>query len=113
MDRLTGPAPRALRSADSGDAAEAAVEVLFRRSYPSLLRIAYALLGTREGAEDAVQDAFVSLYRHWSGLRDQRAAETYVRSAVLNRCRSRIRTRVRDSLRTSGERAVPLHVAGS
>jgi len=113
MDRLTGPVPRGLRSVGSGDSAEAAVEVLFRRNYQSLLRIAYALLGTREGAEDAVQDAFVSLYRHWRGLRDPGAAEAYVRSAVLNRCRSRIRTRVRDSLRTSSEPVFPLHVAGN
>ena len=69
------------------------MDVLFRHHYPSLLRTAYALLGTREGAEDAVQDAFVSLYRHWGRLRDPGAVEAYVRSAVLNRCRSGIRSR--------------------
>jgi RNA polymerase sigma-70 factor (sigma-E family) len=89
------------------------MEILFRRQYPILLRIAYALLGTREGAEDAVQDAFVSLHRHWHGLRDPEAAEGYVRAAVLNRCRSRIRTRVRDSLRNNSDPAVPLHAVGS
>jgi RNA polymerase sigma-70 factor (sigma-E family) len=112
MDRLGGPVSRST-SSGSDDSAEAAVDVLFRRHYPNLLRIAYALLGTREGAEDAVQDAFVSLYRHWRGLRDPGAAEAYVRSAVLNRCRTRIRTRVRDSLRTRHDPVVPLHVVGS
>jgi RNA polymerase sigma-70 factor (sigma-E family) len=112
MDRLSGPQPR-LNRVGSDDSAEAAVEVLFRRQYPSLLRIAYALLGTREGAEDAVQDAFVSLYRHWRGLHDPGAAEAYVRSAVLNRCRTRIRTRVRDRLRTRTDPVVPLHAVGS
>jgi len=112
MDRLSGPVPRP-NAVGSAEPAEAAVEVLFRRHYPSLLRIAYALLGTREGAEDAVQDAFVSLYRHWSGLRDPGAAEAYVRSAVLNRCRTRVRTRIRDSLRTRNDPVVPLHVVGS
>jgi len=112
MDRLSGPVSRSKSSA-SDNSAEEAVEVLFRRHYPNLLRIAYALLGTREGAEDAVQDAFVSLYRHWHGLRDPGAAEAYVRSAVLNRCRTRIRTRVRDRLRTRHDPVVPLHVVGS
>jgi DNA-directed RNA polymerase specialized sigma24 family protein len=108
MDRLGGPQPR-LKRVGSDDSAEAAVEVLFRRQYPSLLRIAYALLGTREGAVDAVQDAFVSLYRHWRGLRDPGAAEAYVRSAVLNRCRTRVQRRVRDRLRTRDDPVVPLH----
>jgi RNA polymerase sigma-70 factor (sigma-E family) len=116
MDHLSGPVPRVprgLRGVDSGDSAEASVDILFRRSYPSLVRIAYALLGTREGAEDAVQDAFVSLYRHWHGLRDPGAAEAYVRSAVLNRCRSRIRTLSRDNRRAGSAPAVPFHVVGS
>lgn len=104
MDRLTGPQSRALRSAGSGDSPEVVVEVLFRRHYPSLLRMASALLGTREGAEDAVQDPFVSLYRHWRRLRDPEAAEAYLRVAVLNRCRSQIRTRVRDRLRIAATR---------
>lgn len=114
MDRLTGPQPRQPRTLQSVGSAEEAVEVLFRRNYASLLRIAYALLGTREGAEDAVQDAFVSLYRHWRRLRDPGAAEAYVRAAVLNRCRSRIRARVKDNnLRTGSDPAVPLHAVGS
>ena len=46
MDRLTGPQSRALQSVGSGDSPEVVVEVLFRRHYPSLLRIASALLGT-------------------------------------------------------------------
>lgn len=75
---------------------EDALAALFQRHYPVLLRTAYAMLGTREGAEDAVQDAFVSLFRNWDRLRDPQAAEAYLRSAVLNRCRSGIRSRIRD-----------------
>jgi RNA polymerase sigma factor (sigma-70 family) len=81
---------------------EVAVSWLFQRHHATLVRVAYAMLGTREAAEDAVQDAFVSLFRQWSRLRDPMAAEAYLRSAVLNRCRSGIRERVRE--RTS---AVP------
>jgi RNA polymerase sigma-70 factor (sigma-E family) len=112
LDRLTGPQFRALGSVGSAETAETAVDVLFRHHYPSLLRTAYALLGTREGAEDAVQDAFVSLYRHWGRLRDPGAVEAYVRSAVLNRCRSGIRSRVRDRSLVDLH-VVPLHTEGS
>jgi len=113
LDRLSRPQSRALHSVGSAESVETVVEILFRRQYPILLRIAYALLGTREGAEDAVQDAFVSLHRHWRSLRDPEAAEAYVRSAVLNRCRSGIRTRARDRLRMHSDPAVPPHVVGS
>ena len=70
------------------------VEVLFRRHYAELLRLAVVMLGSREAAEDAVQEAFVSLHRNWRSLRDPEAAEAYLRSAVLNRCRSWVRRQV-------------------
>ena len=112
MDRLTGARPRALRQLGTAESADTAVEVLFRRNYAQLLKMAYALVGTREGAEDAVQDAFVSLYRHWGRLRDPEAANAYLRSAVLNRCRSGIRSLVRDRS-LSQLHVVPLHTEGS
>ncbi len=87
---------RGISRADS--AAEVAradlVEVLFRRQYAAMLRLAVVMLGNREAAEDAVQDAFVSLHRHVRNLRDPESAEAYLRSAVLNRCRSWIRRQV-------------------
>src|SRR5215217_9753686 len=70
------------------------VDVLFRRHYAALLRLAVVMVGDRGAAEDAVQDAFVSLHRNWSTLRDAQAAEGYLRSAVLNRCRSWVRRQV-------------------
>ena len=70
------------------------VDVLFRRHYAPLLRLAVVMLGSREAAEDAVQEAFVSLHRNWRSLRDPDIAETYLRSAVLNRCRSWVRRQV-------------------
>jgi RNA polymerase sigma factor (sigma-70 family) len=67
------------------------VDVVFRRHYTAMLRLAVVMVGEREAAEDAVQEAFVSLHRNWSTLRDPLAAEAYLRSAVLNRCRSWVR----------------------
>lgn len=70
------------------------LDLLFRRHYAALLRLAVVMLGSREAAEDAVQDAFVSLHRRRWALRDPEAAEAYLRSAVLNRCRSWVRRQV-------------------
>lgn len=69
-------------------------EVLFRRHYAELLRLGVVMLGDREAAEDVVQEAFVSLHRHRRSLRDPAAAEAYLRSAVLNGCRSWVRRQV-------------------
>jgi RNA polymerase sigma factor (sigma-70 family) len=73
-----------------------ALDALFRKHYLLLVRVAAAMLGTREAAEDAVQDAFVSLYRNWERLRDPEHVEGYLRAAVLNRCRSGIRVLFRE-----------------
>ena len=70
------------------------VDVMFRRHYAALLRLGVVMLGSREAAEDVVQDAFVALHRHRRSLRDPEAAEAYLRSAVLNRCRSWVRRQV-------------------
>jgi RNA polymerase sigma factor (sigma-70 family) len=67
------------------------VEVLFRRHYAALLRLGVVMVGNREAAEDAVQEAFAALHRNHRALRDRGAAEAYLRSAVLNSCRSWVR----------------------
>ena len=110
MPRLTRRT--AARAVDANLTPEVAVEVLFRRHYATLLRLAWAMVGDREAAEDAVQDSFVSLYRHWDRLRDPQRADSYLRSAVINRCRSGIRTLVRDR-RLAALHDVPLDVVGN
>jgi RNA polymerase sigma factor (sigma-70 family) len=82
------------RTAAPGSSHAELVEVLFRRHYAALLRLGVVMVGSREAAEDAVQDAFVALHRRQSLLRDPEAAEAYLRSAVLNRCRSWLRRQV-------------------
>jgi RNA polymerase sigma factor (sigma-70 family) len=98
---MTEPVPEAMLSMGeriAGDWRETAsparadvVDVLFRRHYVSLLRLASVMVGSREAAEDAVQEAFVALHRNRWSLRDPDAAEAYLRIAVLNRCRSWVR----------------------
>ena len=71
--------------------AEAAVGALYQAHAPGLIRLAYVMLGDRPGAEDVVQEAFCGLYRRWEHLADPDRALAYVRSSVLNGCRSSLR----------------------
>jgi RNA polymerase sigma-70 factor (sigma-E family) len=66
---------------------------LYQHHAVGLIRLAYLMLGDRAGAEDAVQDAFCGLYRHWDRLADRDRALAYVRTSVLNGCRSALRRR--------------------
>ena len=81
------------RGKPAADSAAAAVAALYQHHAVGLIRLAYLMLGDRAGAEDAVQDAFCGLYRHWDRLADRDRALAYVRNSVLNGCRSALRRR--------------------
>lgn len=107
---LAGPAPTvpaisdtALRSED----AAAAVGELYQATAVGLIRLAYVILGDRQGAEDVVQDAFCNLFRRWDRLSHADGAEYYVRVAVLNACRSALRSRAVRSRRVLYELPAP------
>ena len=70
-----------------------AVAALYEAHALGMIRLAHIMLGDRQGAEDVVQEAFCGLYRRWSHLSDPGSAVPYVRSAVLNGCRSVLRRR--------------------
>jgi RNA polymerase sigma-70 factor (sigma-E family) len=70
----------------------AVIATLHAHHYLSMVRLAVALVDDESAAEDAVQDAFVALLRAWP-LRDEGAAEYYLRRAVVNACRDRLRHR--------------------
>jgi len=57
-----------------------------------MVRLAVALVDDEATAEDVVQDAFLALLRTWP-LRDRDAADAYLRRAVVNGCRDRLRHR--------------------
>jgi len=54
----------------------------------ALVKLAVLMIGDQPTAEDVVQDAFLGLYRRWSALQDVDNAIGYLRSSVLNGCRS-------------------------
>ena len=88
-----------------------ALDVLFRTHCAGLVRLAMVLLGDREEAEEVVQDAFVSLHRNWSGLRDTSSAGAYLRQAVVGGCRSRQRRFVRARRATTRLAPIPSPVS--
>ena len=98
MDLDTARQPRRPRppgglewAADAGPA----VTALYQAHGLGLIRLAVVMLGDRPAAEDVVQEAFCGLYRRWDHLDDPQNALRYVRSSVLNGCRSVLRNRGR------------------
>ena len=69
------------------------VTALYQAHALGLVRLAHVMLGDGAAAEDVVQDAFCGLYRRWGDVSDRSRALQYVRSAVLNGCRSVLRQR--------------------
>lgn len=63
--------------------------------YPRSLRFALHMVGNREDAEEAVQDAFVRVYHHLGRFRDDARFEPWMFRILANRCRSLIEKRRR------------------
>src|SRR5947207_3342930 len=83
--------------------ARAAVADLYQAHAGGLIRLGVVMLGDRAAAEDVVQEAFCALYRRWPRLADPAKALPYVRSAVLNGCRSVRRNQRKRQSRRVGE----------
>jgi len=71
------------------------VEGLYRAHAVTLIRIALMLLGDQPSAEDVVQDAFLGLQRGLPRLREPAKALPYLRTSVVNGCRTVQRSRSR------------------
>lgn len=80
-------APASARSADQ------AITELYRLHYTKLVRLALLIVGEVPAAEDVVQDAYVSVYRSWTKLRNADSAAAFLRAAVVNKARSVLRHR--------------------
>jgi RNA polymerase sigma-70 factor (sigma-E family) len=63
-------------------------EAFYQAEYPGMVRLAHALIGRAEGAEDVVQDAFSRLHGRIEGLENPGG---YLRTTVVNLCRDRQR----------------------
>jgi RNA polymerase sigma-70 factor (sigma-E family) len=100
-----GRLPSARPGGGEADPARAEVAALYAAQAVGLIRLAVVMLGDRAAAEDVVQEAFLQLYRRWRHLSDAGRALPYVRSAVLNGCRSVLRQRGRHLATSSAEPA--------
>jgi RNA polymerase sigma-70 factor (sigma-E family) len=61
---------------------------LFRDHHLELVRLALVMVQDLATAEDVVQDAFERLHRGWPSLREPENSLSYVRSSVMNGCRT-------------------------
>jgi RNA polymerase sigma-70 factor (ECF subfamily) len=78
--------PSVVEMVDPGDerASVQALEELYRRRYGRFLRVAIAVVGSRDAAADAVQDAFARALRARHELRSSDALEAWVWRMVVN-----------------------------
>src|SRR5271156_6907352 len=67
----------------------------FSRCLPLLHRTAYRYLGNAADAEDAVQDALLSAYKHLDQFRGQAQMSTWLTAIVNNCARMQLRRRPR------------------
>jgi RNA polymerase sigma-70 factor (sigma-E family) len=89
-----------------------AVAALFDRHYAPMCRLAYVILGDAARAEEIVMEALLKTFTGWGRLRDVERADAYLRRAVVNLCRTRIRrkaveARVNAAIHHRDERRAP------
>ena len=91
-----GRQPQQARSAQSAGrqlTAHEAVTELYTSHYRSLVRLAALLVRDEPTAEEVVQECFIAMHDGWHRLRDKDKALSYLKQAVVNRCRSVLRHR--------------------
>jgi len=91
--RLFGPATEVRMTVQQPATDTAGVAQLFLSHSTAMVRLAVLLVDDLHTAEDVVQDAYGKLYAGWDRLRDPDAAVGYLRTAVVNGCRSVLRRR--------------------
>lgn len=76
----------------------AALEAIYRHRYAQFLRVALAIVGDHETAQEVVQEAFAKAIRSRFEFRGLGAPEAWVWAIVLNLARSTARHQVPDAL---------------
>ena len=74
------------------------------RSLPSFQRMAFRKLGNAADAEDAVQDALLSAYKHLNQFKGQSQMSTWLTAIVINCARMHLRKRPRQAHLSLDER---------
>ena len=79
----------------SGRTGPQAIEAVLSHRLPSFYRTAYRFLGNAADAEDAVQDALLSAYKHLHEFRGESQMSTWLTAIVSNCARMQLRRRTR------------------
>jgi RNA polymerase sigma-70 factor (ECF subfamily) len=75
-----------------------AFQVLMRQHNMALFRAARAILRDDADAEDVLQEAYLSAYRHLPGFRGDAKLSTWLTRIVINQALGRLRARRRDNV---------------
>ena len=67
------------------------VAALFDEHYDGLCRLAYVILGDAHAAEEVVMEVMLKTFTGWARIRNKSQTPAYVKRAVVNLCRSKIR----------------------
>jgi RNA polymerase sigma-70 factor (sigma-E family) len=82
-------------------------EYFYLEEYPKVVALAYALSGSRMGAEDLAQEAFLRAYRDWARVGSYEHQAAWVRRVAANLATSGLRRRLveaRALTRLAGQR---------
>src|ERR1700685_2197516 len=79
----------------------------YRVHRPGLSKVAAFIVGDQATGEDVVQDVFTRLHQRWDMIADPGDPLPYLRTAVVNGCRSAIRRRGRAQRRAGHDSPSP------
>ena len=79
----------------------------YRVHRPGLVKLAAFIVGDQATGEDVVQDVFTRLHQRWDMIADPGDPLPYLRTAVVNGCRSAIRRRGRAQRRAGHDSPSP------
>lgn len=81
-----------LIKAKNGDAS--AFAELYSQYAKDFYRLAFCMMKVREDAEDAVQDAAITVFKHLSDIKKIESFKAYFFTVLANECKKRLKTRV-------------------
>lgn len=74
------------RTASVRDQRDASFEAFYRAEYGAVVRLAHALVGRRDIAEELAQEGFLACHQRWATVSTFESPAWWVRRVVTNRC---------------------------
>lgn len=85
---MTDTTPEVATQAGDGLVVAGSFDAFYRREFPRMVQIAYALSGSRLAAEDLAQEAMVAAHRRWDRIGRMDRPGAWTRRVVLNNAAS-------------------------